>query len=153
MNNKNESCYFQNFVFYYAACTLLQLRLWLHLLYRAHHSVPWILGICVYQHLLYLKNKMLGTSLEIQWLRLCTSTAGGTGSIPDGGTKIPYAAWHGQGEKKKKISCLRAVTESVSVSALLSPPPPLLLSHLPLYSHPPPASGTVPITYQMYNIC
>ena len=27
-----------------------------------------------------------------QWLRLCASTAGGTGSIPDLGTKIPRAA-------------------------------------------------------------
>jgi hypothetical protein len=26
----------------------------------------------------------------VQWLRLCTSTAGGIGSIPVLGTKIPY---------------------------------------------------------------
>lgn len=29
-----------------------------------------------------------GTSLEVQRLRLCTSTAGAVGSIPGGGTKI-----------------------------------------------------------------
>ena len=29
-----------------------------------------------------------GTSLTFQWLRLCTSTAGSTGSIPGWGTKI-----------------------------------------------------------------
>ena len=33
----------------------------------------------------------------IQWLRLCTSTAGGAGSIPGWGVKIPLAA---QWEKK-----------------------------------------------------
>ena len=27
----------------------------------------------------------------VQWLRLCASTAGGTGSIPGQGTKIPQA--------------------------------------------------------------
>ena len=33
-----------------------------------------------------LKDCMIGTSLVVQWLRLC---AGGTGLIPDQGTKIP----------------------------------------------------------------
>ena len=42
---------------------------------------------------------MLGISLAVQWLRLCVSTAGGTGSIPCQGTKIPHAA---QPKKKKK---------------------------------------------------
>ena len=40
-----------------------------------------------------------GTSLAVQWLRLCTSTAGGTGSIPGQGTKIPHAP---RPKKKKK---------------------------------------------------
>ena len=39
----------------------------------------------------YLKNMFFGTSLEVQWLGLCTSTAGGTGSIPGWGTMIPHA--------------------------------------------------------------
>ena len=30
------------------------------------------------------------TSLVVQWLRLCTSTAGGEGLIPGQGTKIPH---------------------------------------------------------------
>ena len=47
------------------------------------------------------KNNTLGTSLAVQWLRLRTSTAGGTGSIPGRGTKILHAVWHGQKEKKK----------------------------------------------------
>ena len=34
-----------------------------------------------------------GNSLAVQWLGLHTSTAGGTGSIPGWGTKIPQAAW------------------------------------------------------------
>ena len=38
-----------------------------------------------------LKEECLRTSLVVQWLRLCTSTAGGTGSIPGLGTKIPHA--------------------------------------------------------------
>ena len=35
--------------------------------------------------------KLFGTSLAVQPLRLCTSTAGRTGSIPGLGTKIPHA--------------------------------------------------------------
>ena len=39
---------------------------------------------------------ILRTSLVLQWLVLCASTAGGTGSIPGQGTKIPHAMWCGQ---------------------------------------------------------
>ena len=39
----------------------------------------------------------------VQWLGLHSSTAGGTGSIPGQGTKIPLAALHGK-EKEKKVS-------------------------------------------------
>ena len=35
-----------------------------------------------------------GTSLVVQWLRLRVPNAGGVGSIPGQGTKIPHAAWH-----------------------------------------------------------
>ena len=45
---------------------------------------------------------MLGTSLAVQWLRLRASTAGGTGSIPGWGAKIPHTTWHGQKIKKIK---------------------------------------------------
>ena len=38
---------------------------------------------------------MAGTSLEVQWLRLCALNAGGMGLIPGQGTKIPHAAWCG----------------------------------------------------------
>ena len=37
------------------------------------------------------KYNFFRTSLVVQWLGLCTSTAKGTGLIPGGGTKIPYA--------------------------------------------------------------
>ena len=37
-----------------------------------------------------------GTSPAVQWLRLCVPNAGGTGSIPSWGTKVPQAAQHGQ---------------------------------------------------------
>ena len=43
-----------------------------------------------------LKFVCRGTSLVIQWLRLCASTAGGAGSIPGQGTDILHAAWCGQ---------------------------------------------------------
>ena len=36
----------------------------------------------------------------IQWLRLYSSTAWGTGSIPGWGTKIPHAMCHGKKKKK-----------------------------------------------------
>ena len=44
--------------------------------------------------------------MAVQWLRLCTSTAGGAGWIHGQGTKIPHAAQpkkkNGKEEKKKK---------------------------------------------------
>ena len=44
----------------------------------------------------------LGTSLEVQWLRLCASKVGGIGSIYHQGTKILQARLHGQKKKKKR---------------------------------------------------
>ena len=49
-----------------------------------------------------LKDSKLGTSLVVQWLRLCASIVGDTGSIPGQGTKIPHAAQCGQ-KKLNKI--------------------------------------------------
>ena len=43
-----------------------------------------------------------GTSLVVQWLGLCTSTAGDVGSIPGWGTKLPHSGQHGQEIKRKK---------------------------------------------------
>ena len=48
-----------------------------------------------------LQERAQGTYLEVQWLRLHTSTLAGMGSIPSQGTKIPHAAWCGQKLKKR----------------------------------------------------
>ena len=50
----------------------------------------------------------MGTSLAVQWLGLCASTAGGPGLIPGRATKIQQAVQRGQkiGEKKKKQSMI-----------------------------------------------
>ena len=45
-----------------------------------------------------------GTSLVAQWLGRCTSTAGGMGSTPDGGTKILQALWAGQKKERNSDS-------------------------------------------------
>ena len=42
-----------------------------------------------------------GTSLVVQWLRLCASIAGGMGLIPGWGNKIPHAAQNKNLKKKK----------------------------------------------------
>ena len=43
-----------------------------------------------------------GTSLAVQWLRLCAPNAGVEGSIPGPGTKILHAARCSQKKKKEK---------------------------------------------------
>ena len=48
---------------------------------------------------LFLRRNNSGTSLVVQWLELCTSTAGGTGLIPGWGTKIPHSTWCSQKKK------------------------------------------------------
>ena len=50
----------------------------------------------VYSFIFFLQKATRGTSLVAQWLRLHASIAGGMGSIPGRGAKIPRAA------KKKK---------------------------------------------------
>ena len=42
------------------------------------------------------KSEVWGLPWGVQWLRLCTSTAGGMGSNPGQGTKILHAMWHSQ---------------------------------------------------------
>ena len=49
-----------------------------------------------------IKTTMRRTSLAVQWLGLCTSTAEGMGSIPGQGTEIPHAVQCGQEKKIKK---------------------------------------------------
>ena len=64
-----------------------------------------------------LKNTSLGTSLAVQWLRLCTSNTGGACLIPSQGIKIPYAMRHGQKiknyEKKIFLTSLESMTHAL----------------------------------------
>ena len=39
----------------------------------------------------------------VQWLGLCTSTTGVTGSITGQGTRISHASWHAPPPKKKSL--------------------------------------------------
>jgi len=50
----------------------------------------------VFERFVNLLKPFLGTLLEVQWLRFCTSTAGGMGLNPGWGIKIPYATHQGQ---------------------------------------------------------
>ena len=49
----------------------------------------------------WLRCEQVGTSLAVGWLRLRTLNAGGKGSVPGLGTKIPRAAQRGQ---KKNVN-------------------------------------------------
>lgn len=58
---------------------------------------PSDINTCVFYHIFLSTLKVMpGNSLVVQRLRLCTSTAGGKGSIPGRGTMIPHAVWRGQ---------------------------------------------------------
>ena len=50
-----------------------------------------------------IQNRYLGTSQVGQWLRHCSSSVGGMGSIPDWGTKTPQAMRHSQKNRKKHL--------------------------------------------------
>ena len=67
---------------------------------------PWIhphLAGFLHTYLTKLKTAKIWTSLVAQWLRLCTSTAGGTGSIPGQGSSTRHVVW----QKKKKKNLLK----------------------------------------------
>ena len=53
--------------------------------------------VCMQDPKSFKRQKLLafGTSLVVQWLRLCAFTVEDTGSNPDWGTKIPNASWGG----------------------------------------------------------
>ena len=55
------------------------------------------------------------TSLVVQWLRLCVSTALCAGLIPGLGTKISYAMWGRHKKKKKKKKKIHPVSREKSV--------------------------------------
>ena len=58
------------------------------------------------------RNGGLGTSLVVQGLRLCASTAGGGGLIPGPATKIPHAMQSGQKKKKKNEGLIYIYTHA-----------------------------------------
>ena len=62
--------------------------------------------LCVWIKRIY--KSYWGTSLAVQWLRLCASNAGGIDSIPGQGTKIPHALRCGQ---KKVIEGILVLQE------------------------------------------
>ena len=57
--------------------------------------------------------KLPWTSLVVQWLRICASTVGGLGSVPDWGTKILHATQCRQ--KSTKYSCYKCTELCVSI--------------------------------------
>ena len=73
------------------------------------HSRPLLLQRHQYHALLlpgktlltHLREEQGGTSLMVQWLGFCTSTAGGTGSIPSQGTNILQVSRSSPKKKKK----------------------------------------------------
>ena len=49
-----------------------------------------------------IKKEKNGTSLVVQWLRLCASNAGGMGSIPGWGSSACHVVWPKKKKKKKE---------------------------------------------------
>ena len=63
----------------------------------------------------YLYSKSYsGTSLAVQWLRLCAPNAGNMALIPNRGTKISPDAQHGQKNSKTTLSFQSALWRKVS---------------------------------------
>ena len=48
------------------------------------------------------KNKYINKFIKKKKKRLRAPNAGGTGSIPGQGTRIPYVAWHGKNKQTNK---------------------------------------------------
>ena len=64
-------------------------------------------------HKKFLENRAKRrTSLVVQWLRLCTATAEGAGSIPAQGTKSLYVTWLWPKKKKKEQEEMENRTKS-----------------------------------------
>ena len=68
----------------------------------------------------WLKQKIMRTSLSVQWLTLCASNARSTGSAPVQGTKIPYAVQCGQKKTKSDtIKCWRGCRAWITQTLLV----------------------------------
>ena len=68
-----------------------------------------------------------GTSLVVQWLRLRASIAGGTGSIPDWGTKIPHVMWPKTKQANKQNNMIAVLNGAINTVYFLSSKSPFLL--------------------------
>lgn len=73
---------------------------WLHSFFKIFFFVI----LCIFSTVWKLK-RITGTSLAVRWLRLCISTAGGTGSVPSQGTNIPHVAQDSPPPKKCITTC------------------------------------------------
>ena len=92
--------------------------------FALHSTPPWAIGTCPK----WSRCPSLGSSLVVQWLRVCTPNAGGSGSMPGQGTrshilqlKILYAttkAWHRQ---KKRFASLTAFLQLTAECHLPGP--------------------------------
>ena len=71
----------------------------------------------------HLREGTVGTSLVVQWLKLQASSAGGVGSIPGWGSKIPHAARCGQKKKNKtrELLCFYCPDSRASAQVVTSP--------------------------------
>lgn len=58
---------------------------------------------CVY--FITVQNVCKGPCLAVQWLRLCISDEGGTGSNPGQGTKISHTAQRDQSKQTNRTTC------------------------------------------------
>ena len=78
-------------------------------------NISWMnkwIWVFAYHCLRLTEWEVVGTSLVVQWLRFCTSTAGVAGSIPGQGTKILHASvWP---KKKKKSDKWEVVNSNMS---------------------------------------
>ena len=72
------------------------------LMFNASRKLPTITFFLILNLSTIKKTYNPGTSLVVQWLRLHASIAGGMGSIPGQGAKIPHAVWHGQKQKQNR---------------------------------------------------
>ena len=68
-------------------------------------SAKWIVTLWCFPTKEYYTKMNAGTSPVVQWLRLCASNAGGVGTIPGQGTKIPRAS-EAQPKGKQKTNGL-----------------------------------------------
>ena len=59
----------------------------------------------------HLEHLYYRISLAVQWLRLRASTAGGSGSIPGQGPKVPHAKGQSQKKKKKPHCCYNCIPD------------------------------------------